>query len=194
MTVPADSRHLVLFTYLRALLSFSYVILSFFFLCPHIFARASDLTTRKIPCSLSSHSRMPQFSSGDRSRSRTNSHRWELWRPLGKQKKKKSEKLKLLRHTTSYETMRIPPSWSLSQSYDRTLYLEPYWAVKCSLLLKRLQNTHRDTKFTATSDTGSWSFPALWNSRPVLMELTTWQSNDAFILLSDKQYDSTEAP
>ena len=91
VTVAAGSWHFVLFTYLRALLSFSYVILSFFFLCPHIFAKASDLTTRKIPCSLSSHSRMPQFSSGDRSRSRTNSHRWELWRPLGKQKKK-SEK------------------------------------------------------------------------------------------------------
>lgn len=79
--------HFGLVTYLRALLNFSYVILSFFFLCPHIFARASDLTTRKIPCSLSSHSRMPQFSSGDRSRSRTNSHRWELWRPFEKGKK-----------------------------------------------------------------------------------------------------------
>lgn len=82
----------------------------------------------------------------------------------------------------------------MSQSYDRTFYLEPYWAVKCSLLLKQLQNTHRETKFTATSDPGSWSFPALWNSRPVLMELTTWQLNDAFIPLSDKQYGSTEAP
>lgn len=89
ITLPEGSWHLVLLTYLRALLNFSYVILSFFFLCPHIFARASDLTTRKIPCSLSSHSRMPQFSSGDRSKSRTNSHRWELWRPFEKEKKKK---------------------------------------------------------------------------------------------------------
>lgn len=86
ITLPEGSWHFILLTYLRALLNFSYVILSFFFLCPHIFARASDLTTRKIPCSLSSHSRMPQFSSGDRSRSRTNSHRWELCRPLRRKK------------------------------------------------------------------------------------------------------------
>ena len=82
MTAPAGSRPFRPVTHLRARLNFSYVILSFFFLCPHIFARASDLTTRKMPCSLSSQSRMPQFSSGERSRSRTNSHRWELWRPL----------------------------------------------------------------------------------------------------------------
>ena len=88
ITLPEGSWHFMLSTYLRALLNFSYVILSFFFLCPHIFARASDFTTRKIPCSLSSHSRMPQFSSGDRSRSRTNSHRWELWRAFEKEKKK----------------------------------------------------------------------------------------------------------
>lgn len=73
--------HFHLLTHRRALLSFSYVILSFRFLCPHIFARASDLTTRKMPCSLSSQSRMPQFSSGDRRRSLTNSHKWELCRP-----------------------------------------------------------------------------------------------------------------
>lgn len=69
-----------LLTHRRALLNFSYVILSFFFLCPHIFARASDLTTRKMPCPLSSHSRMPPFSSGERRRSLTNSHKWELCR------------------------------------------------------------------------------------------------------------------
>lgn len=86
ITLPEGSWYFILLTYLRALLNFSYVILSFFFLCPHIFARASDLTTRKIPCSLSSHSRMPQFSSGDRSRSRTNSHRWELCRSLRRKK------------------------------------------------------------------------------------------------------------
>lgn len=69
-----------LLTHRRALLSFSYVILSFFFFCPHIFARASDLTTRKMPCPLSSHSRMPPFFSGERSRSLTNSHKWEFCR------------------------------------------------------------------------------------------------------------------
>lgn len=69
-----------LLTHWRALLNFSYVILSFFFLCPHIFARASDLTTWKMPCPLSSHSRMPPFSSGERSRSLTNSHKWEFCR------------------------------------------------------------------------------------------------------------------
>lgn len=147
ITLPEGSWHFILLTYLRALLNFSYVILSFFFLCPHIFARASDLTTRKIPCSLSSHSRMPQFSSGDRSRSRTNSHRWELCRPL---RRKKSYLFFFFNCKRKFVQFVINP-WALllcgvtSRSCDGVLYLGPYRTVKHLSLVKQLQNTHTGT-------------------------------------------------
>lgn len=83
--VKRNEGHCCLLTHQRALLNFSYVFLSFFFLCPHIFARASDLTTQKMPSPLSSHFRMSLFSSGERSISLTNSHKWEFCKSSGTQ-------------------------------------------------------------------------------------------------------------
>lgn len=63
-------------THLIARLSFSYVMLLFFFFWPHIWATASDLRNLKTPSRRSSHFIRPWFFSGWIRMSLMNSHRW----------------------------------------------------------------------------------------------------------------------
>lgn len=63
-----------------ALLSFSYVMLLFFFFWPHSWATASDFRNLKTPSRRSSHFIKPWFCSGWMRMSLINSHRWV---PLG---------------------------------------------------------------------------------------------------------------
>lgn len=66
--------------HLMALLSFSYVMLLFFFFWPHSWATASERRNLNTPSCRSSHFRRPSLSSGWMRMSRMNSHRWV---PLG---------------------------------------------------------------------------------------------------------------
>ena len=65
-----------LWTYLIALLSFSYVMPGLFFLRPHILATASDCTNLKTPDSLSSHLSNVGLRVESFNKSLINSHKW----------------------------------------------------------------------------------------------------------------------
>lgn len=78
---PASPRHQGRApAHLMARLSFSYVMLLFFFFWPHSWATASDRRNLKTPSCRFSHFMRPSLSSGWMRMSRMNSHRWV---PLG---------------------------------------------------------------------------------------------------------------
>lgn len=124
---------------------------------------------------------MPQFSSGDRSRSRTNSHRWELWRPF-----EKGEKRRNLHFRTDFFVGLFLIGW-LSAS---TRNLTERWLLSSN---KQQQNTHGETP-TLYQPSALWLTNTLcWVDYGLLrMQCRRQQSKDLFIFLSDRRYGYTE--